>query len=167
MWTRLRSLHRSLQGAATCPWLISWLASEDSVALMLFCLFRYVSKTLQHHNSSARSSGKVYGESVLLGSQFTKLITYYDFKLDASLAPCFRIACVACQMSSPKQSDGIAKIIYKSDLDAAKTKRKAELQEVEHGLKEAWLWHSLLAICQSKPRSKCLAERLSGVLYWC
>ena len=60
--------------------------------------------------------------SILFGIEFTKLITCYDFKLDASLAPCFRIARMACQMSSPKQSDGIAKMMYKSDLDAAKTK---------------------------------------------
>ena len=63
--------------------------------------------------------GKVYGESLRLGSEFTRLIAHYDFRLDASLAPCFRIACVATQMSSPKEVDGVAKMIYKADLDAA------------------------------------------------
>ncbi|CAE7826156.1 unnamed protein product [Symbiodinium sp. CCMP2592] len=80
---------------------------------------------------------KVYGESQRLGSEFTRLIAHYDFRLDANLAPCFRIACMAAQMSSPKVVDGVAKMIYKSDLDAAK-KRKQELQESEEGLRDAW-----------------------------
>ena len=82
--------------------------------------------------------GKVYGESLRLGSEFTKLIAHYDFRLDGSVAPCFRIACVATQMSSPNQVDGVARLIFKSDLDAAKTKRKAELEEAEESLRDAW-----------------------------
>ena len=49
----------------------------------------------------------------------------------------FRIACMAAQMSSPKVVDGVAKMIYKADLDAAK-KRKQQLQEAEEGLRDAW-----------------------------
>ena len=56
---------------------------------------------------------------------------------DANLAPCFRIACMAAQMSSPKVVDGVAKMIYEADLDAAK-KRKQQLQEAEEGLRDAW-----------------------------
>ena len=81
--------------------------------------------------------GKVYGESQRLGSEFTRLIAHYDFRLDANLAPCFRIACMAAQMSSPKVVDGVAKMIYEADLDAAK-KRKQQLQEAEEGLRDAW-----------------------------
>ena len=41
-------------------------------------------------------------------------------------------------MSSPKEVDGVAKMIYKADLDAAKTKRKHELEEAKTSLRDAW-----------------------------
>ncbi|CAE7736291.1 unnamed protein product [Symbiodinium sp. CCMP2592] len=76
--------------------------------------------------------GKLYGQSIRLGQEFTQLITYFDFKLEANLAPCFRVA-------SPKVQDQFAKLLVKADLDRIKSKSKPELLEAERLLKDAWV----------------------------
>ena len=83
--------------------------------------------------------GKLYGQSIRLGQEFTQLITYYDFKLEANLAPCFRVACMAAQVASPKVQDQFAKLLVKADLDRIKAKSKSELLEAERLLKDAWV----------------------------
>ena len=74
-----------------------------------------------------------------MGQEFTQLITYYDFKLEANLAPCFRVACMAAQVASPKVQDQFAKLLVKADLDRIKAKSKSELLEAERLLKDAWV----------------------------
>ncbi|CAE7576580.1 unnamed protein product [Symbiodinium sp. CCMP2592] len=85
------------------------------------------------------SFSKLYGQSIRLGQEFTQLITYFDFKLEANLAPCFRVACMAAQLASPKVQDQFAKLLVKADLDRIKSKSKPELLEAERLLKDAWV----------------------------
>ena len=81
---------------------------------------------------------KQFGESALLGEEFMKLLTHYDFKVSGNLLPCFRVAVLAAQLTSSKIVDKISKLLVKSDFDRLKTKCKAELQDAEKLLANSW-----------------------------
>ena len=81
---------------------------------------------------------KQFGESALLGEEFMKLLTHYDFKVSGNLLPCFRVAVLAAQLTSSKIVDKISKLLVKSDFDRLKTKCKAELQDAEKLLADSW-----------------------------
>ena len=81
---------------------------------------------------------KQFGESALLGEEFMKLLTHYDFKVSGNLLPCFRVAALAAQLTSNKIVDKIGKLLVKSDFDRLKTKCKAELQDAENLLADSW-----------------------------
>ena len=72
----------------------------------------------------------------MLGSEFSRLIAFHDFKVQGTLCPLARVACVACQLSSSKQTDGIARLLVKADLQAVSAKRKDELLQTESGLRD-------------------------------
>lgn len=81
---------------------------------------------------------KLFGESALLGEEFMKLLTHYDFKVSGNLLPCFRVAVLAAQLTSSKIVDKISKLLVKSDFDRLKTKCEAELQDAEKLLADSW-----------------------------
>ena len=81
---------------------------------------------------------KQFGESALLGEEFMKLLTHYDFKVSGNLLPCFRVAVLAAQLTSSKIVDKISKLLVKRDFDRLKTKCKAELQDAEKLLADSW-----------------------------
>ncbi|CAJ1432339.1 unnamed protein product [Effrenium voratum] len=79
---------------------------------------------------------KVYGKSIMVGSDFMRTVTFTDFKIQGELMPLFRIACLACQIASPKIVDKIGRLVTKSDVE--KLKGKAKLLDAEDVLRTAW-----------------------------
>ena len=81
---------------------------------------------------------KQFGESALLGEEFMRLVTHFDFKVSGSLLPCFRVALLAAQLTSSKVVDKISKLLVKGDFDRLKSKCQKELQQAENLLARSW-----------------------------
>ena len=82
---------------------------------------------------------KVYGASLVLGSEFMRAVTFCDFKVEGNLLPCLRIALLAAQITSPRAVDKVAKLLTKADVEKIRSmKNKASLVEAENLLKGCW-----------------------------
>lgn len=81
---------------------------------------------------------KQYGESALLGEEFMRMVTHYDFRLQGTVLPCFRVALVATQLSASKVVDKVSKLLVKGDFDRLKNKCSNALKEVELLLHDGW-----------------------------
>ena len=83
--------------------------------------------------------GKVYGASLVLGSEFVRAVSYSDFRVDGNLLPCIRVALLAAQVASPKAVDKVAKLLSKADVDKLRgMKDKSMLMEAETLLQGCW-----------------------------
>ncbi|CAE7253374.1 unnamed protein product [Symbiodinium sp. CCMP2592] len=82
---------------------------------------------------------KVHGASLVLGSEFIRAVTNFDFKVEGNLLPCLRIALLAAQISSPVSADKVAKLLSKTDVEKLRAlKDKGPLVEAETLLKGCW-----------------------------
>ena len=81
---------------------------------------------------------KTFGESALLGEEYMRLVTHFDFNVPGNLLPCFRVAMLAAQLTSNKVVDKISKLLVKGDFDRLKSKCKPQLQEAESLLAKSW-----------------------------
>ena len=81
---------------------------------------------------------KSFGESALLGEEFMRLVTHFDFKVTGSLLPCFRVAALAAQLTSNKVVDKISKLLVKGDFDRLKSRCQSQLVEAEKLLAKSW-----------------------------
>ena len=81
---------------------------------------------------------KQFGESALLGEEFMRLVTHFDFKVSGNLLPCLRVAMLAAQLTSSKVVDRISKLLVKGDFDRLKAKCMAEIQQAETLLANSW-----------------------------
>ena len=57
-------------------------------------------------------------------------VTFIDLKGDGTTFPFLRAACLAAQLTSPKSSDGISKLLTKSDVEKLKSKDMKKIVEL-------------------------------------
>ena len=68
-----------------------------------------------------------------------KAITYTDWKINGSVLPFWRVACIATQLTSLKVVDKVSKLLNKSDLERLKSHQASKsLSDVETLLGTAW-----------------------------
>jgi hypothetical protein len=70
--------------------------------------------------TSYRISVVQFGCSLVIGEEFMDATTNLQFKTLDSSFPWIRAACLAAQLTSPQATDGIAKLLNKSDLEKLK-----------------------------------------------
>jgi hypothetical protein len=71
-----------------------------------------------------------YGCSLVIGEEFMSAVTFIDMKGDGTTFPFLRAACLAAQLTSPKSSDGISKLLTKSDVEKLKSKDMKKIVEL-------------------------------------
>ena len=83
-----------MDGAVMCPrprkLIQTGLSSGSSAATAVVCC----------DTTTTTTKGKFYGQSIRLGQKFIRLIMYYDSKLEAKLAACFRVVSMAAQVAA-------------------------------------------------------------------
>ena len=68
-----------------------------------------------------QSVQKLLGSSLFLGEEFMTAISNVDFKSKSNTFPMVRAAMVAANLSSPRSQDGIAKLLFQSDIQKVKS----------------------------------------------
>ena len=77
--------------------------------------------------------------TIAVGEEVFKAIAFWEVNEPSNQFPLIRAGCLACQLTSPKVTDGVAKLITKSDLDKLKSPSlRPQLLKAEHLLNDAW-----------------------------
>ena len=79
-----------------------------------------------------------FGCSLVIGEEFMDAITNLQFKTLDSSFPWIRAACLAAQLTSPKATDGIAKLLNKSDLEKLKHMKGNVVTVAESTMAYGW-----------------------------
>ncbi|CAJ1445832.1 unnamed protein product [Effrenium voratum] len=80
---------------------------------------------------------KKFGHSLMVGEEMMQQLTWFNFKALSPLPFC-RLALLATILTSSKHSDGISRLVTKSDLDKMKGSLQENAIKMEDLLHEAW-----------------------------
>ena len=98
---------------------------------------------------------KLFNSSQFLGEEFMGSVSMVTFKSKETTYPMVRAALLACNLSSPKQVDGISKLLVKGDVEKLKSANHMEKLNAAE---------SILKMCFEQVQTKGLGEKGNVVL---
>ena len=82
--------------------------------------------------------GLKFGPTILVGEDNMALLAYHDFRVQGDQMLFTRLALLTTMLTTTKVSDGVSKLIVKSDFDKMTRSLQKQAVQMEHILREAW-----------------------------